>query len=299
MELRRVQDSLDSMIIRASWRRQSIPRVAHILSALIALGTPAVFASDGVPDTRIELYRDALAAELPPAPRAALARIDGTARQLLALRSYLKAGKSIDTRWSWSQKQIDAFAETPEYRELLEEVQQIKNSFEAQNAGFTLYANTQVRSLDVQIERWNRNGSVEAAAEALDTAVRQQLGKKEYPSAPDVTATARFAKYLRSWHPPGAVALAAPGLSKHGQLRAIDFAIFREGKLVAPTDLASAVPVWERQGWSERLKRATEATSFVGPLKYPNEPWHYEYVPAKASIRVAEDCERAPNGPRC
>lgn len=255
--------------------------------AAAAFGSTPLLAADSDTEWKVALYRDAVAAEVPPEAQAALARIEGTPRQLLALRSYVRMGERIERRWSWSQEQIEAFSKTPQYRQLVQSVDAIKARFEAENPGYTLYANTQVRSLDVQIARWNRNDSVGEAAKSIQRAVRKELLKSAYPAQPDEASTKQFREFLRSWYPPRAVALAAPGLSLHGQLRAIDFAVLKDGKIVAPTNLIAAETIWQTEGWSEKLKRATAESGFVGPLQVPNEPWHYEYIGPERETRIA------------
>ena len=51
---------------------------------------------------------DAAAASLPVQAGEALARIDGQGRQLLAVRSYLRAA-DLAGQWSWSQERIEAY----------------------------------------------------------------------------------------------------------------------------------------------------------------------------------------------
>lgn len=201
-------------------------------------------------------------------------------------------------RWSWTDEQIAAFGKTREFRQLLREVNGIKSRFEAQNPGYTLYANTEVRSLDVQIDRWNSNGSVKAVAQRIERAALKELVAHDYPQKPDAESIDRFSDFLRRWYPPTHAALAAPGLSKHGQLRAIDFAVFKDGKLIAPTNLKASESVWVREGWSDRLKQATLNTRFEGPLQVPNEPWHYEYEPDK-QIQVAQKCDAPASAVNC
>ena len=100
-------------------------------------------------------------------------RIDGEGRQLLALRSYLRASNSIAARWSWTQKQIETYRQSAEYEALLAEIERIRARFEADNPGYQLYANTDVRSLDLQIERWNGNGyPSQAKGETIPPAMR-------------------------------------------------------------------------------------------------------------------------------
>jgi hypothetical protein len=234
----------------------------------------------------MERYRDALILEIPPQARSAIARIDGAPRQWLALRSYLRSGDRLLQRWSWSDDQIEAFQRTPQYDALMAEVRRVQTRFETENVGYTLYANTDVRSLDTQLERWNENASVQRVADSIQRAVRRELLESTYPNQPTEAAVERLAKFVQRWRPHRRPALAAPGLSAHGQLRAIDFAVYRDGKVVAPTTLTVADAVWKREGWSAKLKRATLGTRFVGPLESPDEPWHYEYAPR---VRTARD----------
>jgi hypothetical protein len=202
---------------------------------------------------------------------AALDRIDGTDRRLLALRSYLRSARSLDGRWSWTQAQIDAYRDSSEYRELLAEIDKISDRFAADNPGYTLYANTEVRSLDLQIERWNENRGVGTIASDLYAAVCGSGATK--PQA--------LRSFLLQWQPESPPPLAAPGLSPHGRARAIDFQVQQGARLVAGTSTAAIETEWVAAGWRQKLRAAVAASSskFHGPLTSPNEPWHYEYRP--------------------
>ena len=79
--------------------------------------------------------------------------------------------------------------------------------------------------------------------------------------------------------PSTAIPLAAPGLSLHGQARAIDFQVMQHDRIVAGPEVATVTTVWSEQGWSRKLHDAVQGTRFKGPLAMPNEPWHYEYQP--------------------
>jgi hypothetical protein len=271
----------------AGWRLSTRP----IFALALCLGVSMAWSSDSR-EARIDAYVEEISARLEAPVLATLEQIETTPLQLLALRSYLRSGTNVAERWSWSQEQIDAFAKTAEYRRVLAEVGEIKARFEASNPGYTLYANTEVRSLDVQTQRWNENPGVASVAKVIHSAAVKELAKSNYSDPPDAASADRFARFLRSWRPPRAAPLAAPGLSKHGQLRAIDFAIFKDGKLVAPTSLAAAEPIWEKQGWSAKLKEAAAQTNFKGPLQSPHEPWHYEYDPPAKAVKVAGGCEK-------
>ena len=71
--------------------------------------------------------------------------------------------------------------------------------------------------------------------------------------------------------------VATPGLSDHGQARAIDFRIVTDGgeQVVG----AGNPSKWESSGWAAKLKSAIRSGSkhFDGPLSY--EPWHYDFNP--------------------
>jgi hypothetical protein len=234
-------------------------------------------------DERIERHVEALTATLASNERDALAKIPMFERKLLALRAYLRAGKNLPARWSWTDEQIRSYEQSSEYQQLRADIEAITREFERRHSGYTLYANTQVRSLDTQIERWNSNPRVGVTARNLYLATQAALA--EAPKQPSAESLARFERLLRQWRPSPAAPLAAPGLSMHGQSRAIDFQIMKDGQIVAATELNAVAREWEASGWSRKLKAAVNAAStrFKGPLAAPNEPWHYEYLPPGAT----------------
>lgn len=201
----------------------------------------------------------------------ALLEIDGTPRRLLALRGYLRARDTLAARWSWSEAQIEAFERSSEYARMLAEIAKIDARFRQSNPGFSLYANTQVRSLGVQLERWNKNRTVGKVADDLYASVRQSA---------DAESVEGLSRLLNDWRASAAIPLAVPGLSLHGQSRALDFQVRAGDRVIAGPDTASVARVWERQGWASRLAAAINASSkhFNGPLTTPNEPWHFQYT---------------------
>jgi hypothetical protein len=227
----------------------------------------------------LEQYIERVAVTLPSDSAAALRNIKGTPRRLLAARAYVRAGDDLKMRWSWSAEQIQAHAKSAEYRALLAETDEIRRRFEAQNPGYTLYANTEARSLELQIARFNANKSVGVVADALKKDALAELGKPAYTTPAQAGSVRRFQEFLAGWRPPVAAPLAAPGVSRHGQLRAIDFQIMKEGALVALTDTATVKRNWDAPGWTEKLQAAVAGSKFRGPLQSPYEPWHYEYDP--------------------
>lgn len=228
----------------------------------------------------VSVYVEAAAATLPPQPRDALRSINAEGAQLLALRGYLRADTTLTARWSWTRQQIADYERSDNYQQLLAAIADVDRRFKADNPGYSLFANTQVRSLDLQLERWNSNPGVARAAQLMHESVQEELVRRHYPQAPDAQSTQRFVAFLRALPPRAPVPLAVPGLSLHGQLRAVDFQIRQGSQTIAGPVVATVATVWERGGWADKLAHAVDTTRgvFAGPLKSPDEPWHYEYL---------------------
>jgi hypothetical protein len=232
-------------------------------------------------DSKLGRYVAAVAASLDSRPRNALSNINGTARQLLALRGYLRNEANLAAKWSWTADEIRRFESSAEHRDALNEVEKVRRKFAEQNPGYELYVNTQVRTLEKQIRFWNETASVQTAGDALLVSALRELNNPAYGDSPSAQGVNRFRQFLKSATLVTPPTVATPGLSQHGQLRAFDFQVQRGNQLVAGTDSASIGPVWEGQGWARKLKAAVSAASskFKGPLVSPREPWHYDYVP--------------------
>lgn len=239
-----------------------------------AVGAPTPGASS-IPAAWIGAAADGLDARA----LATLQRIDGTDRQLLALRAYLRAGDGLAARWSWSEEQIAAYPTTPEGRAAAADIDAVSAAFATANPGFTLTVNRMPRSLERQLEHWNTNPSVARTAASLAAALTQQFGV-----GPQIDANA-LRQALLQWVPDVAAALAAPGLSAHGQGRAFDFEVLQGDRVVAGLDTASAHRQWDGAGWTDRLRQAVTRSGahFEGPLSSPYEPWHYAYTPTVSS----------------
>lgn len=204
----------------------------------------------------------------------ALSQIPDPGRRLLALRSYARFRAPLVTRWSWTAEEIKAYQGSAEQTALLKEVGEISAHFAEANPGYELYMNTKVRSLDEQIRKWNKNKSVGVAAEEILKTWMEEF------SAGDRTSK-QFWAWLRRFKPTKRPFLAAPGLSRHGRARAIDFQIKKDGKIIAGTSAGDIEASWRADGWDEKLKASIAAAgpSFRGPLTSPDEPWHYDYEP--------------------
>lgn len=244
----------------------------------LMLGTTALLFVGGLPMPRAETEEDpivALEASLPASAREALPLIAEGGRRLLALRGYLRSERSLEERWSWTEEEIKVYAKSPEYAAALQDIDKVRKAFEQANAGYTLRVNSEVRSLNEQIDRWNRNASVEVAAGELMDDFDQWIAAK-----PDATSAA-MRNFLSVWRPSRPVSLATPGLSPHGRARAFDFQVQRGSEIIAGADTKAVSEIWEKEGWAGRLKAAVKASGapFVGPLERPPEPWHYDYQP--------------------
>lgn len=239
----------------------------------------AFAASDPDPDPVGEEQpaTDILAELAPEIARKALSQISDTGRKLLALRSYLRIGSRIEARWSWTADEIKAFQGSEKQIALLGEIEAITKHFTEANPGYTLYVNTKVRSLNVQIEKWNRNASVGAAGEELMEAWRSKFGEIK----PAQAEKRKLRQFLVGYRGKKRPYLAAPGLTLHGRASAIDFQIMQNGRIIAGANSRQITSMWEGEGWSDKLKQSISAvgSSFHGPLERPNEPWHYDYKP--------------------
>jgi hypothetical protein len=207
----------------------------------------------------------------------ALRLISSPDRRLLALHSYVRANDSLAERWSWSQQQISTYPSTPEGKAAASEIDAVSAAFAAANPGFSMRVNRNPRSLEVQIAHWNAAESVGTAAAALLAMLERRFALDgTTPTADQLRAA------LKQWKPDVPVALAAPGLSPHGQGRAFDFQVERDGQIIAGADMASATRQWDAAGWTQKLHAAVVKAGphFAGPLESPYEPWHYSYASA-------------------
>jgi hypothetical protein len=241
---------------------------------ILAMAVPAQQVT-GSTEIVHQRWVDSASVGLDPQALDTLKRIRGADRRLLALRAYLRAGDSLSSRWSWSQDQLARYPSTPEGTVAAADLDAVSAAFAQANPGYELQVNRQPRSLEVQLAHWNENASVGTVAEALAQSLDQRFSGSA--SAPAV----ELRDALAQWKPDSAAALAAPGLSAHGQGRAFDFAVARNGQVVAGLDAASAHSQWDDAGWSRKLHAAVLASGkpFAGPLQSPYEPWHYAYTP--------------------
>lgn len=277
-------------------RRSARRRMSHCLMAcsLCLIVAPGSHASDTV-----EKYLAALRAGLDVRVIEALRSIDGTARQLLAVRAYVRSAAQLDERWSWNDAQIAAYADSPEKLRLDTAIARVRCSFESANPGHTLFVNEDIRSLDKQIDKWNRSETVKQAADHMLETFRAEVARPAFPKAKTPKGVSAFRDLLVSYKPEPTPSLAAPGLSLHGRMQAVDFQVMAGDRLVAGTDVSTVTESWEASGWKAKLQSAVNKANagFVGPLKSPNEPWHYDFRPGAAAELTlpASECAGAAN----
>jgi hypothetical protein len=241
-------------------------------------------------DALLDARLDALATELDPRAAAALVLIDGTERRVLAARSYVRSSTSLAQRWSWDSAQTAAFLQSPGRIELDAAIAQVICRFQRSHPEHTLFVNPEFRTLERQVERWNTNVSVAQAA--ADLAAKLRLASTGMPPETTEEGRRQFRQLLADTRPSPTPALAAPGLSRHGQMGAIDFQVMKGDQLVAGTEADSAQEQWDEAGWTSRLRGAVEAADagFTGPLKEPYEPWHYEFAPNQSGPASGTGC---------
>jgi hypothetical protein len=250
-----------------------------LAAATLILPQPVCAGEDA--DSALTHYIEALAGQQDPRVADALSRIDGTGRRLLALRAYVRSRAHLADRWSWTSEQIAEYEVTPEHGELQQQIAMVKEAFARENPGFELWVNPQVRSLDIQLEHWNTNESVAAASDNLLAAASEVVASSTFPTVQPTRATKALESFLASYVPEPTLTIAAPGLSPHGQMRAIDFQVHQGESIVAGPRTSTIDTEWDGAGWSAKLDAAVRAASqrFVGPLASPREPWHYTYSP--------------------
>jgi hypothetical protein len=260
---------------------------AACLALLLVLASPVVQAAPArLPAAEVV---EVIAADQDRRVIAALERIEGTGRRLLALRAYLRADAQLVRRWSWTAEEIASFSGSPEDRAMQADIARVQQAFAAANPGFELWVNPEVRSLDTQLSNWNRNESVARAAARVLAAIDAWLESPAVRSMPPADMARAAEKFLAGHAPSPIPTLAAPGLSPHGQMRAVDFQVTRGGRIIAGPVSATLGAAWDAAGWTARLKAAVLAAGgrFTGPLIAPREPWHYSYTPAPAPAPVA------------
>jgi hypothetical protein len=159
-------------------------------------------------------------------------------------------------------------------RTLMARARAAQVAFTRDNPGYSLTLSP-VRSLARQVFLWNDDSGVRAAAATLKSQMLRELEKPGYESPPMGTHIEAFASQLQRATIIPEPGNAAPGLSSHGQMRAVDFVVMQGSRIIATTTVASSETVWRAQGWAEKLARVAREAYLTGPLRVPDEPWHW------------------------
>jgi hypothetical protein len=108
---------------------------------------------------------------------------------------------------------------------LLAAASTVQRKFARDNPGYMLGLSP-LRTVQRQVELWNGNLSVRNAATALAKAMLEELSNEKYPMPPYSRSVDAFTPMLQDVKVHPEPTTAAPGTSDHGQLRAVDFAVF-------------------------------------------------------------------------
>lgn len=237
----------------------------------------------------------------------------------LALKRYSQVMGDSDAgylefrkKWAWDDEKVADILASESGTQMRDHIDAVALNFREQDtssAEYTLGTGSLRRSLNTQINLYKSNWSVLKFAPALLTKLTKELQDGRYPDPPDAANAKKFYRFLRktkldkvrkneesAWKT--SPTNAAPGLSDHGRLSAVDFVIKRRGNAHLGAD-SSQIPLWRRSvrgatSFAARLKNAIEelnlrspAAVFDGPLVSPDEPWHYTYLP----IKTTEDAD--------
>jgi len=208
-------------------------------------------------------------------------------RKLAALRGYLRfkaAGKEFDDVWAWSADEIKAFEGSQAQKAAKAYIDKVRAKFDARTEvsekNYKLVARAKPRSLEEQIKLWNNNTSAKTIGKKIWDYVDGRMD--DFPEMPDLTSAEKFVKMIsEEVKNLPASTNATPGLSPHGHLKAIDFHVTHNGSKVLQSGGADN---WRATGMDDALQAAVAAVNnnsgykvFSGPLKSPDEPWHYNY----------------------
>ncbi len=226
-----------------------------------------------------------------------LGQIPDLNRRLLCLHRYIRIldkrnGKWVDDHWAFTKDDYKEWQKTDDFKLRGREIKAIQDRFTHSNKGYKLIAGSKFRPLAKQIDNWNENKSVRLNSEAYFNMALTELKKPSYCgldtfldtrnpkcTESEVTSIQSFYKFLnRDYRPKPSLMVATPGFSNHGTGLAIDFVVKKsDGTVIVSATDASK---WTSSGWAEKLASAMRgAAHFNGPLKTPNEPWHWTFDP--------------------
>jgi hypothetical protein len=231
-------------------------------------------------------------------------------RRLLALRGYLRypqmnRGEMADN-WAWTKEKEQAFNSSKQKTEFDNEVDKVKKEFRRLKPGYYLTGEVKARSLEDQIRLWNDNKPMKDIVPVLKRQALREIARTSgsrtnpslvYADDPAAADLERFRTWLAQDGLVASPTNATPGLSDHGQAKAIDFSVWKKGETrkekgvtitekdtqVAGQESKTMQTVWKDPGFSDALKNAAVGTKLVGPLLAPPEDWHYTFSETPSS----------------
>ncbi len=205
------------------------------------------------PELKLTSYYIDLALTFPSYVIETLNRIDNDL-QILALRRYIRKRGDLNTQWAWSETRVKQYLNSPQYTQVRTKIDLVKTKFASMNPGYSLGVSP-IRDLSRQIRLWNHNKKVRTAASYLQTNCIKDI--ESSPDLIDRESLNNFKSYLEHSHVNPEPTSAAPGLSDHGQMNAVDFVILQGQKQIAGTSTSSIPIVWEgSECWAQKLNVA-------------------------------------------
>lgn len=248
---------------------------------------PPPIAGAAPSDEQINRYVDAVAATMPQKVQDALAKVKPTTR-MLALQRYVSthAQGQLESKWVWDAKQIHEFNEGGKGLKVNQAAKKVTQQFEAANPGYTL-GTSPLRDIDRQVRLWNHNPALHASATEASKRAADAIAR--LPDQPDLQSLAQFRAFLAAMKLENKNTSAAPGLSDHGQMHAIDFVVIEGKNTVAGTVSGKAGRAEWDPKWRGALRDAVVAANgeLSGGVTFkpdhlgtpgnpgPYEPWHY------------------------
>jgi hypothetical protein len=231
-------------------------------------------------------------------------------RRLLALRGYLRYPQlnrgGMEDNWAWTDEKEQTFNRSPQKTEFDGEVAKVKREFRKLKPGYYLTGEVKARSLETQIRLWNINKPMKDIVSALNRSALREIARTSgnrtnptliYADDPAAADLELFKTWLMQDGLAASPTNATPGLSDHGQAKAIDFSVWKKGETrkekgvtitekdtqVAGQESKTMQTVWKDPGFSDALKNAAVGTKLVGPLLAPPEDWHYTFSETPSS----------------
>lgn len=209
-------------------------------------------------------------------------------------------------KWAWDNEKVDKVLASDEGKLMKSRIVEVADFFKGLDGmkDYKLSTGSLRRDVDTQAGYFKGNWSVKKLALELMAALSKELEKGKYPDPPTEDSAKKLYAFLTSVQLQAVCKTAqdgskvctatptsaAPGLSDHGHLSAVDFVIYKNGKDFLGADFGQ-VPLWRAKengspSFEDRLKQAINKLNdkvgskvFVGPLPRPDEPWHYTYTP--------------------